>query len=220
VKGALLIEYIQQAIETQGITREEFARRAGMSRAGFYKLLDKLSGKEIGELRLSTLIRLARGLDMSYLALIHQLTGGSLGGACARKSPFVAGDALRLVEGAMNNMSDVRSGEEFVRLWTLQNAGVSAWSQRRLVCLDGYICAMRQGTRCGTPLVFPELLALDEEIAIQPTAPGEKATVSVRFRARIDTGVATSYWKMVNLEGEYCFPGLADVICTVRVLEH
>lgn len=216
VKGASLAAYILLIIEKRGITREEFARRVGLSRAGFYKLLDKLTGREIGELRLSTLIKLARGLEMPYLALIQELTGASHGSTHAKGEPFMAGDAFRLFEDSGVNIPTMCCGAEFVQRWMLHNTGAVPWRHRRMVCLDSCIFAMRPGARCGTALVFPKLLPFDNELPIEPTAPEETAVVQTRFHAPSNPGMAVSYWKMVNLEGEFCFPGLADAICVIQ----
>ena len=60
-----LAEYIRRRAYVLGISLTETARRAGITRQALYKLLDA----RVAEARLSTLIKLARALNVHPLAL-------------------------------------------------------------------------------------------------------------------------------------------------------
>lgn len=54
-----------------GISRMEFSKRAGLSRSAVYKLI----GQEVNEVKLETLCKLARALNVSPLDLCRLALG-------------------------------------------------------------------------------------------------------------------------------------------------
>lgn len=84
-------------------------------------------------------------------------------------------------------------GASFTKSWTIRNAGNTPWIGRSL---------KRMTPR--TPL-FPHTV---EMTAVPTTMPGETATISVEVAATRLSGFTQLRFKMVNNQGELCWPRL------------
>ncbi len=216
MKRAKFAEYIEERIRELKLTRTAFAKKAGISRSELYKIL----GQDVGEVRLSTLAGLARALDVNVLNLIHDLVGTSHSNALGSCRPRYPGDALGIVRATM--LPDCRAvgvNEEFEQFWGFCNLGTVTWEGRRLVCLDGNVVALHGRNRSYLPLLQPDLVPAEQEIALPVCASGASVRVSVKFRAPGYACTTTSYWKIVDESGTYCFPGLDEVFCKIHVIE-
>jgi len=216
-----------------GLDKSELARRAGLSRQALYKVL---SG-DVQEARLSTIIGLGSALACSPLTLMQALFGGAgvvvdgarppkrgKGGVAAPDGEGkYPGDASRFIaDVTVPDNSLIMIGSEFVKQWKILNAGGVAWEGRRLRCVDELL-RLERVARGDAPAAFDDpqptgLVPLAWEAPIPPTRPGEEALLSVTFRAPLVPGSYVSHWKMVDAEGDFCFPRLQGLSCVVKVV--
>lgn len=93
----------------------------------------------------------------------------------------------------------------FEHEWTLRNVGTIPWSGRTLVCVN----PIDNGIRPETPVItLPDCNPSDLNFI----------KVSVAFTARGHEGKAVSEWKMLDANGENCFPNAGtrfNVVATV-----
>jgi hypothetical protein len=94
----------------------------------------------------------------------------------------------------------------FEQTWTVRNSGTVAWQGRKLE---------RQG-----PLTGPGLISSLRFEEIPDTEPGELAEITATLKAPTYDCSSIAYWKMVDRDGQLCFPdsyqlGL-DVLVLVR----
>lgn len=83
--------------------------------------------------------------------------------------------------------------ETFEHQWTLQNRGSVIWLERYLVCENP---GSEKHFRFSSP----------ERITIGRTAPNEFARLSATFQTRGHDGTGVSHWRMVDSNGNDCFP--------------
>lgn len=196
-----LAEYLRLRLRALRLTTTEAAKRSGISRQTWHKLLRA----EIGEARLSTLIQVADTLETHPLSMLRIFFNGREVTQAAHRS----GDT-RFVSGFIADVtypdnSTVRAGEVFEKTWEIANVGTESWVGWRLQCMDVP----------GTSALQP----VDSSIAIPDTRPGEHVKLSVQLRAPTLACNAISQWKCVNAAGDIVFPRQAGLYCMVTVLK-
>jgi len=215
MKRAELAEYIEARIQALKITKTAFAKRAGISRSELYKILCQ----DVGHIRLSTLMSLARALDINVLNLVHHLVAAHHVDGQAVCRHQINGDVFGIVRPMLSlDCLAVTVNEEFEHTWEICNLGSAIWEGRRLVCLNGNVITLRGRTRSSLPLLQSDLMPVVREIPIPNCAPGSSVHVGVTLRAPAFACTTTSYWKMVDESGTYCYPGLEEVFCKVHVV--
>lgn len=95
----------------------------------------------------------------------------------------------------------VEPNEKFEKVWEIKNNGMMVWENRFL----------REENRS-------DLISHSRLVEINRTLPGEVARISVTFTAPKYPGSYRSYWKMVNANGQYCFPWKKGIWCEITVL--
>lgn len=86
----------------------------------------------------------------------------------------------------------VRPAERLVKRWRIRNGGTVPWIDRSLE---------RDGASAG-----PALIASPRRVQIADTQPGETVDIEVGIKAPTLPGSTIAYWKMVDSDGEPCFP--------------
>jgi transcriptional regulator with XRE-family HTH domain len=79
-----LANYLEQRITLLGISKSEAARRAGISRQTWYRLLSA----DMTDVKLSTIIRLAEALETSPLHLLRLYFGETSADEASRLHPL------------------------------------------------------------------------------------------------------------------------------------
>jgi transcriptional regulator with XRE-family HTH domain len=199
-----LAEYLRLRLRALRLTTTEAAKRSGISRQTWHKLLRA----EIGEARLSTLIQVADTLETHPLSMLRIFFNGREVTQAAHRT----GDT-RFVSGFIADVtfpdnSTVRAGEVFEKTWEIANVGTDAWVGWRLQCVD-----------VPDPQSVAVLQPLDSSIAIPDTLPGQHVHLSVPLRAPALACNAISQWKCVNAAGDVVFPRQAGLYCMVTVLK-
>jgi transcriptional regulator with XRE-family HTH domain len=197
-----LADFIRSRGTQLGVSQATLAARAGISRQALVKIL---SG-DVRDPRLSTVIALARAVNVSPFALLR-LWIASGTSRHALRSDDIAGDRSSFVDESLPSGALVGPGASITKDWTLQNTGDSVWQGRHLKCLN---LPRDDG--------IPALVPTHPFIAIADTAIAQTVTLSMEFRCPEVPGPYLSCWKMCNSNGTMCFPELAPLTCAVFVI--
>ncbi len=203
--------FVRQRSAQLGLSLTELCRRAGISRQTLYEL-ERLPHKLPS---LTTVIALAQVLDvhpMRLLQFVFELVPMKATHRRARagdRSAFVAD--ITCPDGTV-----VGPGQRFEKIWSLQNVGTVPWVGRALQCRDDEVAIY--DTVGAKVLVSPGLRPDQRTVALPDVAPGDTVDVAVWFTAPSQPCSAISYWKLVDADGELCFPASAGLWAQVRVV--
>ena len=116
------------------------------------------------------------------------------------------GDTSVFVDDTIPHGTLMKPGAIFVKSWRIKNSGNVPWVDRQLE---------RQG-----PLTGPGLITSPRYIPLQDTPPDEIVRISMPLKAPTYDCTSIAYFKMVDAQGNLCFPdsyslGL-DVLVLVR----
>jgi transcriptional regulator with XRE-family HTH domain len=213
-----MLEQCLQALMRQrsrdlGKTFTVLAAEAGLARTYLYKLAsDTVMDPSIG-----TLMRLARALEVSPVAVFRHYVSLGIDGGRPLRPPAMCTDQSRgvliqndaVVFNADITVPDhmaVCGGEAFRKVWEIQNIGQIAWKGRRLVRADDeYVIARPACNGTLQPLVHSHLISLQREVAIPYTPPGVCVQLSVDFVAPCANCSVASIWHIQDADGRACF---------------
>lgn len=204
-----LADYLRTRLKSQKLTTTEAARRSGISRQTWHKLLRA----DISEARLSTLVKVAETLEAHPLSMLRiYFNENPLGRLSARVSRQSKNDKVdkKYVSGFIADVSYpdnsvVQIGEEFEKIWEVANLGTEPWVGWRLQCMDESQPA--------------NLAPLSGSVPIPETKPGEHVRLGVHFRAPAFPCNAISHWQCVDANGAVIFPKLSGLYCMVKVVD-
>jgi transcriptional regulator with XRE-family HTH domain len=129
-----------------------------------------------------------------------------VGGHRPRLQRAIPGDASIFVDDTVPNGTMMTPGEFFVKQWRIRNSGTVPWKGRRLE---------RQG-----PITGPGLITSPEYVVVPGTEPGEIAEITAPLKAPTYDCTSIAYFKMVDADGNLCFPDNhqlgVDVLVLVR----
>jgi transcriptional regulator with XRE-family HTH domain len=215
VSGELFEGFLRQRAKKLGLTLSGLAEKSGVSRQALYKLLRG----NIRDAQLSTLIRLAKALELHPIALMREILESEISPPPSSQKSKYPGDYSGFISDVtIPDNTVVMAGSVFGKIWKIQNLGSVDWENRRLVCIDDEILLFRKHGDNLIPLERNYLMPLSREVPIATTRPGEPVEISVTFRAPNLPCTTISYWKMMDEEGDYCFPQLEGVWCKVHVV--
>ena len=128
------------------------------------------------------------------------------GGRRPQLTRAIPGDASIFIDDTVPHGTVMRPGALFLKTWRIRNSGAVPWRNRQLE---------RQG-----PITGPGLLTSPRYIPIPDAEPGETIVVGVPLMTPTYDCSTIAYYKMVDEEGNLCFPdsyqlGL-DVLVRVR----
>jgi DNA-binding Xre family transcriptional regulator len=195
---------LNQLIEKKGFNKKQLAQHSGISRATLYNVLQG----NVGEARLSTLIKLASALDAHPLELLTPYFADSYSQrklSCATKKI----DTGFVTDTTYPDNSPVYPGASFIKTWSVINSGKNAWKNLYLACQD----IVEESFEKGNYLV-PEF----NQIVIPYTEPGQRIYLSVLFTAPIRPCRVISHWKTVDAEGNLVFPEKQPLSCLIKVI--
>lgn len=199
-----LSDYVRRWCAQHGITLEKLAEDAGVARGTLYNMLDPKTTPKIPHL-----LNLANAMGVHH-TILFRLKWAEFG-VLEEKPCLVSagparqqGDASGFIDETVPDGSIIASGSTFEKSWTLQNVGDTVWEGRYLVCIDSDLATGYYPN--GQPASDYQLKPHHSAIPIPVTKPGEMVTLAVKFDAPMIAGRYISYWKMVNADGELCFP--------------
>jgi transcriptional regulator with XRE-family HTH domain len=151
----------------------------------------------------------ADGLLLSLFEVAEDAPEQERRRAGGRRPPLtraVPGDASAFVDDTVPHGTFMTPAELFTKSWRIRNSGTAVWQRRKLE---------RQG-----PVTGPGLITSPRHIPIRHTEPGEEAEIVARLKAPTYDCASIAYFKMVDADGQLCFPdsyqlGL-DVLVLVR----
>ncbi|WML92036.1 NBR1-Ig-like domain-containing protein [Thiothrix lacustris] len=192
-------EYLRLRLRALRMTTTEAAKRSGISRQTWHKLLRA----DIGEARLSTLVQVADTLETHPLSMLRIFFNGRELSQAMRLHEDTRFVSSFVGDITFPDNSKVMIGETFEKIWEVENVGTEAWEGWHLVC--------------QYDLASSGLQPVNDNIPIPSTQPGERVRLSVTLRALEKVGIAMSHWKYVNADGELVFPRQAGLYCMVNV---
>jgi transcriptional regulator with XRE-family HTH domain len=104
----------------------------------------------------------------------------------------IPGDASTFLGDTIPHGSLMEPGQEFEKVWRVRNSGVVAWRGRRLE---------RQG-----PLTGPGLITSARLVDIPDAEPGVAVEITAQLKAPTYDCTSIAYFKMVDADGNLCFP--------------
>ena len=107
-------------------------------------------------------------------------------------------DDETIVSQTVRDGAFVEIGSIFEQTWTVENTGFCVWEGRRL-----------------RELASEHLVAEEIDVSVARTKPGERVSVTVRFRAPDEPLSCRSVWQMVDPEGRLVFPWAPGLRCQV-----
>ncbi|KAA3652311.1 MAG: helix-turn-helix domain-containing protein [Proteobacteria bacterium] len=202
--------YIRQRCRERGMSLAALCRQAGISRQTLYDLA--LNHGKLPSLQ--TVVAVAGQLGVHPMRLLQLIFDAmpvdreSAGPLAGDRSAFVRD--VNFPDGEL-----VLPGQRFVKTWELQNVGVVPWVGRRLVCQDESLTVLfASGEQVElAPNLVPDAPACD----VPETGPGDTVQLSMGFTAPSAPATVLSYWKMVNPDGGFSFPGARGVWVKIRV---
>jgi transcriptional regulator with XRE-family HTH domain len=114
------------------------------------------------------------------------------GGRRARLKRAIPGDASSFVADTIPHGTLMEPGQVFTKTWRIRNSGTVPWTGRRLE---------RQG-----PLTGPGLITSQRHVDIPDSQPGDIAEIMAILKASGYDCSSIAYFKMVDAEGDLCFP--------------
>jgi hypothetical protein len=128
------------------------------------------------------------------------------GGRRSTRRHALPGDASTFVDDTVPHGTMMAPGQVFLKTWRVRNSGTVAWVDRSLE---------RQGPPTG-----PGLITSLRYYAFRDTEPGNTVEISAVLKAPTYDCASIAYFKMVDGDGQLCFPdryqlGL-DVLVLVR----
>jgi len=147
-------------------------------------------------------------LFMKYESRRDRLRGGGrvVGrAALPYQEPGDASQFVRDVEGADGMV--LAPNQRFTKVWEIQNVGSVVWEGRYL-------------QRLGAP-EGPGLIRSPTRVPIPTTRPGKVAQIRVEMEAPSTEGTTIARFKMVDRDGNLCFPNRypEGLFVTINVVE-
>lgn len=194
------------------------AKQANISRQTWYRLINA----QVQQARISTLIQIADVLQTHLIELsyLYSQKHTSHQQSFIEKIKHIDSYCfIKDISYPLNTM--IKQGSVFEKKWEIINLGHSHWVSRRFVCIDNELDVdLKQHNGDYLPLQKSGcLIPNTHSIDIPVTAPGEHVILSVRFSAPKMLGTVISLWKMINAQGNDCFPEKPALSCQVRVIE-
>lgn len=128
------------------------------------------------------------------------------GGRRVQLQKAIPGDASSFISDTVPHGTLMKPGAMFLKTWRIRNSGTVPWRYRQLE---------RQG-----PLTGPGLITSPRYVPVPDADPGQAITIGAPLMAPTYDCASIAYFKMVDEEGNLCFPdsyqlGL-DVLVLVR----
>jgi len=210
-----LSEFVKKRAGALGLSLSELARQTGISRQALYALLDGTTGQA----RVSTLIALAKVLQVHPMALFRHLLSQLELPKFATTASKYQFDASGFVQDVtIPDNTTVLTDQVFTKVWEIQNIGHVDWVGRKMVCMDQQPAISAGTDDIAAPEFRRGLVPTLPVIDIPDTLPGDSVFLSAEFMALVYPCTVISYWKMVDAAGDICFPATEGLSCLVRVV--
>lgn len=207
--------YFEKRIKELGLTRTEVAIRAGVSR----QALNDLTTGKTGQAKVSTVVSIAQVLKVHPIHLFRLLLSRVEFPKHAATGAKYPHDAVGFIaDVTIPDNSRVMVDQVFTKTWEIQHIGDKPWSHRRYICVDEPVEYLVVAGSFAFPTAQRGLMPTQAFIDIPELLPGQTIQLSVEFIAPSYPCSVFSYWKMVDAQGEFCFPETEGLSCHVQVV--
>ena len=209
-------DYVSERCKEIRISQRGLAEKSGINKSTLRKILNG----DTKQAQLGTIVAIAHALKIHPIDLCRyflnqiELPKFTSTGANVKNdsSGFIA-------DVTFPDNSMVRINQTFTKIWAIQNIGSIAWLNRRFICMDTQSIGefdLPEGV--AAPIKFRGLKPTARDFSMPDVLPGETVEIVVEFTAPFYPCNVISYWKMVDEEGDYCFPQSEGLSCVVNVL--
>jgi transcriptional regulator with XRE-family HTH domain len=210
---------IRRRCRELGMTMQQLANEAALSRAHLYKLMSGATHDP----SIGTLMKLSRVLKLPPVALFRLFMGPDL---------VVIGKAHHTVVQSKSRQGDVVAfsadvtlpdhawvlpGERLTKKWSIQNVGSVPWEGRRLDRIDTeFVIGKWVGPQL-VPVLHAHMDSMRKSIEIPYTEPGQPVELAMDFIAPMENCSSAALWRMRDADGHFSFPPqfILQVIVTV-----
>ena len=208
--------FVKEAAVRRGVTLRQIASAARISPDTLYRMMKG----EADNSGVMLIYRLARAMGVAPIALLRVMHHDIDLGPATELPVDVVGDHSAFVGDVTYPDGDVvRAGQRFVKRWLLQNSGRVTWRGRVLRCMDGDIVVARRNLVGElVPLFTPGLKAVESQVPVSDTKPGQTVEIAAEFIAPELPCDVLSSWKMHTASGKLCFPKHSGIWCRVSVM--
>ena len=211
-----LVQLVEKHCKDLGISQRELCRRSGISRSTLFKLLYGDTKKA----NLSTLITLSHAIKAHpihvFRCCLKQIEFPKYTTEGARNKH----DAVGFIEDvSYPDYSPVTINSKFIKVWKIQNVGNEDWVGRRFVCIDKkpeMNLDLPEGV--APPSMTMGLTPTQRIVLMEDTFAGGYVDIAVEFTAPPYPCSVYSYWKMLDSNGNFCFPQSQGIYCLVSVV--
>lgn len=204
-----LAGFLRRRMRELELTNVDVARRAGLARQTWHRLL---SG-DIGEAKLSTLVRIANALEIHPIQLVRTyFTSKQLSSSTEHQAKTKYNSGF-IADVTYPDNSLVSMKQEFIKTWEIINLGTSSWEGLYLACVDDLPHSPQQ----QSPIQYG-LLPERKSFPVPYTAPNETVRLSVKFKAPCLPCTVISHWKLVDQQGKIILPNHEGLYCLVKVV--
>jgi len=208
-------DYFEKRIKELGLTRTEVAKRAGVSR----QALNDLTTGKTGQAKVSTVVSIAQVLKVHPIHLFRLLLSRVEFPKHTVTGAKYRGDAVGFIaDVTIPDNSRVMVDQVFTKTWEIQHIGDKRWLQRRYICVDEPVEYLSIDGRFAPPTTQRGLMPTQPFIDIPELLPGQIVQLSVEFTAPPYPCSVFSYWKMIDAQGDFCFPETEGLSCHVQVV--
>ncbi len=200
--------FVRSRLQNLGISQSEAAKRGGFSRQS---LINWMNG-DVKHIELQNIVRLAGVLEISpYYCLQYLCSQLALDIKSDAASHFSRDHTSFIRDVSVPDNTPVMAGQTFRKEWEIMNTGSVIWRNRFLLCTDTppYLSGALTGG-----YLHPQ----KTRVRIPDTTPGDSVIVGVMLRAPDLPGTTRSNWKVVESNGNICFPEHAGLWCQVQVV--
>jgi DNA-binding Xre family transcriptional regulator len=208
-------EYIRMRAAEKNLSMTELAKRTGLARQSLYALMVGVTG----QVKIATVVALAAGLEVHPVDLFRRLLTHLEFPKFSTTASKYSFDASGFVQDVtVPDNSIVSTDSVFTKVWEIQNVGHVNWIGRKLVCMDRKSDEFIMPDSIDIPNLIQGLQPVQRVINIPETLTGDTVKLTVEFIAPSYPCSVVSYWKMVDADGDICFPATPGLWCLVRVV--
>lgn len=196
----LFESYIRQYCIDKNITMQELAKQTGLARSTFYTLLKPQSDSKISHIiTIANIVKLHPDVLLKLKWCEFDLHKDD---AVVQQVISHNSDSYGFVGETMADGVVITGGDSFTKIWTIKNLSNRTWEGRVLQCVDENLSTEPAFQHTMTPHLFP----CQTTIHLPSVAPNRQVTIAVIYKTPNTTGHYQSHWKMLDENGQDCFP--------------
>ncbi len=191
-------KYIRTRAKELGLSITALAQQTHISRQSLYDLFSGATEQA----KLSTVVNLANALQVHPIYLLRQvLDQVESPRTNAIQSKDSVAEMTFIRDVTMPDNSSVATGAVFTKTWEIKNTGTTAWTNRKLVCMDQPMDPSYFPPKSKILSTCRGLKPTLREVPIKNTKVGNSVSVSVEFTAPAYPCSVLSSWNITDADG-------------------